>query len=242
MKLSSYLRPMSLRPLYLILFVGLMALSWLLAEQLRPHRYWSDEIGNPHYADLLPASFGDWVDLPEASAAVVNPVQAEMLDRIYSETVARTYVNRRSGRVLMLSLAYGRDQSTDTQLHTPDMCYPSQGFRVDQMVRAPLSTPWGAIKAVRMHAVMGERVEPITYFVRTGNRVTDGSLERNLTRLGLAIRGYKMDGLLFRVSEVTENPDAFEVQSRFIDQLLATLSAEDRAKFIGQTKPAEPLP
>ena len=227
---------MSIKPILVVVALGLMGLAWSAAELLRPHAYWADEIGNPQYAHLLPQQFGDWVSVPEASAAVVNPVQAEMIDRIYSETVARGYMNRKTGRILMLSLAYGRDQSTDTQLHTPDMCYPSQGFRVEAFNKHPLATPWGHLPAVQMRTVLGQRVEPLTYLVRTGDVVTDGSLQRNLARLGLAVRGYKMDGLLIRVSEVTSSADAFAVQEQFLNELFGSLSERDRAKFIGRVQ------
>lgn len=231
---AAWLKPMSIKPVLVAVALGLMGMAWSAAELLRPRDYWADHIGSPRYAQLLPLQFGDWVSLPEASAAVVNPVQAEMIDRIYSETVARGYVNRKTGRMLMLSLAYGRDQSTDTQLHTPDMCYPSQGFRVESFNKHALRTQWGNLPAVQMRTVMGQRVEPLTYLVRTGDVVTDGSLARNLARLALAIRGFKMDGLLIRVSEVTSNADALAVQEQFLNELFASLSAQDRAKFIGR--------
>lgn len=232
--IAAYLKPMLIKPVVVAVALGLMGLAWSAAELLRPHAYWSDEIGNPHYKDLLPQQFGDWVNAPNASAAVVNPVQAEMIDRIYSETVARAYVNRRTGRMIMLSLAYGRDQSTDTQLHTPDMCYPSQGFRVEEFKKHALATAWGTLPTVQMRTVMGQRMEPLTYLVRTGDVVTDGSLSRNLARLGLAVRGYKMDGLLIRVSEVTDQSDALMMQEQFLKDLFASMSESDRVKFIGR--------
>lgn len=228
-----YIKPMSLKPVWVAITIALLAVAWSAAEYLIPSAYWADEIGSPKYAELLPNEFEDWVTLPNASAAVVNPVQSEMLDRIYSETVGRTYLNRRTGRVVMVSLAYGRDQSTDTQLHTPDMCYPSQGFRVEAMQRMPVHTPWGTLPVVKLRTSMGQRVEPLTYFVRTGDVVTDGALNRNWARLGLAIRGFKMDGLLVRVSEITNSPDAFDVQEHFLKSLFGSMSEKDRIKFIG---------
>ncbi len=234
MSQSAFFKPLRLKALTVAVAIGCMALALGAGEFFRPRAYWADEIGNPEYEHLLPEQFGDWVTLPNASAAVVNPVQAEMLDRIYSQTVARAYVNRKTGRAMMLSLAYGRDQSTDTQLHTPDMCYPSQGFRVMDRNKHQLVTPWGSLPSVQLRTAMGQRVEPLTYLVRTGDVVTDGSLPRNLARLGLAVRGFKMDGLLIRVSEITNSDDAFEQQAAFLNELFGALSPKDRAKFIGR--------
>lgn len=231
--MTALVKPMSVQPIRVVAALLLMLITWLAAEALLPHKFWSDEIGDPQYTDLLPQQFGQWETLPNASAAVVNPVQAEMLDRIYTQTVARAYRHRQTGRVIMVSLAYGKDQSTDTKLHTPDMCYASQGFRVDDKVKVSLQTPWGHLPAIQLKATMGQRSEPLTYLIRTGNTVTDGSLPRNLERLRLALNGYKMDGLLIRVSEITQDTDALQLQAGFLNELFASMSDAVRAKFIG---------
>jgi EpsI family protein len=231
---AAYIRPLTISPVRLALALFIMVLALAGAEFMKPSKFWSDEIGSPKYEHILPKAFGPWVVLAGGGAAVVDPIQSEMLDKIYSETVSRTYLNQQTGRAIMLSIAYGRDQSTDTQLHTPDMCYASQGFRVDERKPFQLSTPWGAIPAVHMKTAMGQRNEPLTYFVRTGDHVTDGSLQRNLARLGLALRGYKIDGLLVRVSEVTRRDDAFAVQEQFLVDLMKALGQSDRPKLIGK--------
>lgn len=234
MSTSTLLRPLAIKPGQLYAALLIMALALLAAEWLKPSRYWSDELGHPKYEEILPRSFGNWAEVPGASSVVVNPVQAEELARIYSETVSRTYVNRQTGRAVMLSIAYGRDQSTDTQLHTPEMCYASQGFKIKDRKVVQLDTPWGKMHVAQVNTLMGPRVEPLTYFVRTGDHVTtQGSLARNLARLGLALRGYKIDGLLVRVSEVTQEPDAFEFQRAFIVELLQALPQSELRKLIG---------
>lgn len=232
--IATLIQPPRIAGKWLLVMLMLMSMAWGAAELLRPSRYWADEIGNPKYAHLMPAQFGDWIKVENMSSAVVNPVQAEMLDRIYSETVAVGYMNRQNGRLLMVSLAYGRDQSTDTQLHTPDMCYPSQGFRVEGRSKHIIDTSWGLLPAVQLQTVMGQRKEPLTYLVRTGDQVTDGSLQRNLARLALAARGYKMDGLLIRVSEVSRDDDALQVQEQFLKDWFAAMSDDVRAQFIGR--------
>lgn len=231
--MTALIKPLTLHPSRLFTALLLMVVTWLAAEALIPHKYWANEIGDPDYAELMPQQFGDWVTLPNASAAVVNPVQAEMIDRIYTQTVAHAYRHSKTGRVIMVSLAYGKDQSTDTKLHTPDMCYASQGFRVDDKRKASLQTPWGALPAVQLKATMGQRIEPLTYLIRTGNTVTDGSLPRNLERLRLALLGFKMDGLLIRVSEITPQPDALSLQASFLNDMLGGMPDAVRAKFIG---------
>jgi EpsI family protein len=227
-------KKISLKPGVLVLAVGLMLGSVGASEWAKPVKHWSDAIGTPEYAKLLPMSFGEWQGLENSGRAMVNPVQEQRLMELYTETLARAYVNKRTGRVMMLSVAYGKDQSSDTQLHTPEQCYPSQGFKVLERLEYDIQTPFATIPAVRMLTTMGDhRAEPLTYFIRVGNGLVRGSKDRNLARLDMAIKGYLVDGMLFRVSEVTTAADSHDLQERFIKEMLNALSTEARGRVIG---------
>ena len=228
-------KPLTLKPAVLLASLAIMLGSVAVAQHLKPSKYWADHTGEPDYDKLIPHQFGEWEEVPFANRGVVNPVQEENLKRIYSQTFARTFVHRPSGRGIMLSIAYGRDQTNDTQLHTPDQCYPSQGFRVEKREDIDLASPVGPIKAVRLVTMLGtERKEPLTYFIRVGDAVTRGSKERNLERIKLALRGYLVDGTLFRVSEVTRRDDPFPLQDQFINDLLKAMPANDRGYIVGK--------
>ena len=227
------LRPLTLKPWLVAMALAVMAGSVVLAEYLRPDRYWADKIGTPEFESIMPASFGDWVALPNSNQRVVNPVVEESLKRIYSQTFSRAYIHKPTGRVIMLSIAYGRDQTNDTQLHTPDQCYPSQGFKVHSFTHTDIATKLGTVRAVRLETSMGDRVEPLTYFLRVGEGVARSSKERNLERIRLALQGYLTDGMLFRVSEVTRNPDAFDLQQRFINEALLAVEPSKRRFLTG---------
>lgn len=214
--------------------IAIMVGSVGAAELLKPRKYWADVLGEPHYGAFIPPHFGDWQEIPMAAKGVVNPVQEENLMRLYSETFARTYLHRPTGRRLMLSIAYGRDQSNDTQLHTPEACYPSQGFRVEERSEHTIASGFGPIEAVRLMTTMGpRRTEPLTFFVRVGDDVSRGSRDRNLSRIGMALKGYRSDGMLFRVSEVTRMAQPYELQDRFVQDLLASLDPDNRRRIIG---------
>ena len=228
-------KPLSIKPAVLLLCVAIMLGSVGLAQFLKPHKFWADHTGEPNYEKVIPHRFGDWEEVPYANRGVVNPVQEENLKRIYSQTFARTFVHKPTGRGIMLSIAYGRDQTNDTQLHTPEQCYPSQGFRVDHREDVDLPSPVGTIKAVRLLTTLGtERKEPLTYFIRVGDSVTRGSKERNIERIKLAMRGYLVDGTLIRVSEVTRRDDPFVLQDQFIADLLKAMPEQDRGYVIGK--------
>ena len=205
-----------------------------VAELLRPTRYWADVAGVPDLEAIIPNRFGDWTESPYGASSVVNPQQEDAVRTLYTKTLSRVYIHRPSGRAIMLAIAYGKDQSTATQVHPPEACYPSQGFRVTERAEVDLTTTHGPLKAVRLKAALGLRVEPVTYFVLVGDTVARGSLERNLVRLRFAARGYLADGLLFRVSEVTTRADAHAFQDRFINDLLTSISPPARQRLIGK--------
>lgn len=220
---------------HLLIAIALMWGSVLLAEWMKPRKYWADAVGDPHYETLVPTRFGDWERLPDAGGRVVSPTQEEYLLSLYSEIYAHSFVHKPTGRVLMLSIAYGRDQTNDSQIHTPEACYPAQGFRTEKREPHDVMTDFGAIRSVRMMTSMGaQRKEPLTFFIRVGDKVARGSKERNLQRLAMAVRGYRIDGMLLRVSEITRNESPFALQDQFINDLLRNVDAEGRKRFIGE--------
>jgi EpsI family protein len=234
MNAAMLVSPARMRWSVVLLAIACMWSSVLISEWVKPRQHWAEVIGEPHYATLVPSHFGDWDALEYGSRAVLNPVQEQRLLELYTETLARSYVHRPTGRVLMLSVAYGKDQSTDTQIHTPEACYPSQGFRVDRRADHDLTTTHGVIPAVRVWSSLGsQRIEPLTYFIRVGDGMARGSRDRNLARLKMALHGYLIDGMLFRVSEISADPNAHALQDQFIRDLLNHVNDEDRRRLIG---------
>ncbi|MFN3915212.1 MAG: exosortase-associated protein EpsI, B-type [Aquabacterium sp.] len=217
------------------LCIALLGGAHVSAVVAKPDQYWADVIKGPTYESIIPEQFGDWVHVPDQNRGVVNPVQEEELMKLYTETVAKLYVHKPTGRALMLSIAYGRDQSTDVQIHTPEECYPSQGFKVKSRALHDVQTDYGPIKAVRMETTLGvQRKEPLTYFIRVGDSVVRGSKERNLSRLEMALQGYLVDGMLFRVSEITtDSSSSFKLQDKFIKDLMNSVGSESRKRLVG---------
>ena len=215
--------------------LGLVTLlASLLAWAATPTKQWSEHSAQVKYATLFPASFGGWRLAPEQANSVVNPQQQETLDAIYDEIVSRVYIDQASGRRVMVSLAYGSNQSRATQIHKPEVCYPAQGFSLVSMRKDLLPLQPHGLPVMRVVAKMGNRVEPLTYWIRSGDRVVRGAIEQNLARVSLGLRGYIPDGLLFRVSEITPNVDeAFDLQDRFVREYLAQLPEPARESYIG---------
>lgn len=216
-----------------VVVLVLMVSASMTAAAMRPTKRMSDEHHKTNYASMMPARFGSWVLSTDEPATVVNPQEKELLDSLYTEIVARTYIHR-DGRKIMLSLAYGDDQSHGSQIHKPEVCYPAQGFSVSNLKKEEFQTSAGSIPVMRLIAQHGPRVEPVTYWIRVGNKVVRGAVEQNMARIGYGLQGYIPDGLLFRVSEISDNPtQSYALQNEFIQDLLKALDPSSKAAIIG---------
>lgn len=186
----------------------------------------------------VPKAFGSWRELPAGAVQVVNPQTQELLDKLYSQTLSRTYVNAQGYKV-MLSLAYGDDQRGGLQAHMPEVCYPAQGFKLDGITSQPLETPWGAIPAKRVLTSLGARTEPITYWFAMGDRAVGTAWEKRLVEVRFGLTGQVPDGILFRVSSIDANSDAaFAQQQLFVQEMLRALAPDQRVRLTGLTAAA----
>lgn len=182
----------------------------------------------------IPKSFGDWkIDTSIVPIAPSPDVQA-LLDKIYSQTLARTYIDSK-GRRVMLSIAYGGDQSRETQVHKPEVCYPAQGFQIESIAAGVLDAAATKIPVMRLVATKGPRVEPVTYWIAVGDTVVRGALEQNLARLKYGLTGTVPDGILVRVSTISRDaPRAYLQQQDFIADLLQAMDKTHAARLLGQ--------
>jgi len=189
-----------------------------------------------HFDMLVPTRFGVWQVAPNASATIVNPQVQAIIDKYYDETVSRIYVNRTNGRQIMLSLAYGSNQSHATQLHRPELCYPSQGFKIDSLRHAEFQIAGREIPVTTLHASLGARSEYISYWMVEGDSVVRGGLQQNFQRALLAIRGVVEGGLLYRVSEIsTDEWSSFALQREFSEALVNSVDRPEQARLIGSS-------
>ncbi len=182
---------------------------------------------------MVPKRFGDWREEPQRVVQVVNPQTQQVLDKLYSQMLSRTYVNDKGYRI-MLSLVYGSDQRGSLQAHKPEACYPAQGFTLRKMEASPLVTPFGEIPAQRLFTTLGPREEPVTYWFTVGDTAVRGKLQKRLVDLRYGLTGRIPDGMLFRVSSI--DPDqsrANHMQDQFVNQLLQAVSPAERKRLSG---------
>ncbi|MFC5462398.1 exosortase-associated protein EpsI, B-type [Massilia niabensis] len=190
---------------------------------------------------MIPARFGSWQIDPTIVPLTPSPEQQGALERIYDQTLSRTYVDP-AGRRVMLSIAYGGDQSRALQLHLPEVCYVAQGFQVAGEGSGQLVTRFGALPVQRLVASQGDRNEPITYWITIGDRATRSGIEQKLRRLAHGLSGQIPDGMLVRISNITRDaPGAWRLHDRFAAELLDAIGAPERKRLIG-TGAAAPAP
>lgn len=218
-----------------ILVALFMFATAVAAWALQPARR-TDSAGPPvDLESLIPREFGVWHVDDALLPLVVSPDVQEKLDTVYDRMLTRTYVDAAGERIILL-LAYSRRQiGGDLQVHRPEGCYAAQGFIFEQMNPADFVLGGKRIPAMRMVAVRGNRVEPITYWARVGNRLVRGYFDQAMARISSGMRGRNPDGLLFRVSSLDrDSRHALEVHDRFIRDLVVGMPADRRAFLIGE--------
>jgi EpsI family protein len=213
------------------LIAGLMFAASVGALVARP----TQKVADGHSASLVtivPQQFGEWREVPQA-VQMVNPQTQELLDRLYSEILTRSYVNP-GGYRIMLSLAYGSDQRGSLQAHKPEVCYPAQGFTVHSNEPAFLKTAYGSIPARRLFTTLGQRHEPVTYWFTVGDKASPSQIEKRLVEMRFALTGRIPDGMLFRVSSIDlDQKRAYQLQEQFVGELLQAVSREGRKRLSG---------
>lgn len=188
----------------------------------------------------VPKSFAQWRALPEQLSLIVNPQAQESLYGLYSQVLARTYVDQTGYRV-MLSIAYNDDQRGGLQTHRPEVCYPAQGFQVHRSEEGRLPTPFGDIEVRRLSTSLGKRQEPVTYWLTVGDEVVIGRLNKRLAEIRMSLTGRVPDGLLFRISSIDDDTArAYAVQQRFAADMMGAVPLTARKQLSGLSAQAAP--
>ena len=217
------------------LLAALMFCASILAAILTPTvENQAGQVAQFDIEDIIPHQFGDWREEVRGTLGVVNPQTQTVLNQLYSKLLSRTYVNS-EGRRIMLSLAYGADQSHGKQIHKPEVCYPAQGFQIVSKKKDTLLVGAVSLPIMRVVTRLDRRNEPVTYWIRLGDVLVRGLVEQTITRIryGLFAR-HIPDGILFRISEINpDTEDSYALQDKFISELLPALSPEARKILLG---------
>lgn len=200
-----------------------------------PTRRMAEMRGPFHIDSLVPTSFNGWSIDTSAIGGIVNPQAEVLLNKLYSQTLDRVYVDTQ-GRRIMLSIAYGEDQADDSvQLHYPEVCYPAQGFQLKGNRKEVIQLGQGSVRVRRLQTQFGDsRYEPVTYWTIIGDEQSLGGWDRKLSEIRHGLHGEIVDGLLFRVSSIDRNTEeGFRLQDAFIRDVVAAMTPGARRQLVG---------
>jgi EpsI family protein len=224
-----------------VLRAGLLALVMASASAaavwMTPTQYMADKYPREKLAQVVPRAFGEWTVDSSIVPVPPSPDMQKVLDETYDETLALTYRNR-AGQRVMLSLAYGRNQHKGMNTHRPEVCYPAQGFRLvsGSQSTAQIALGQRQLPVNRVVAVMGARNEPITYWLLVGDSITSFGYPQRAVAMRYGLKGEIPDGVLVRISSIDSNSaQAFEVQRRFIVDMLGAVQPSRLPRLLGAT-------
>lgn len=216
----------------LYLAVMMIALS-IAAFALRPDQKMSDQNKQINIEAMIPDQFSDWKIDKEANSLLIDPSVTKSLNSVYLQNISRTFVNKQGQRV-MLAIAYGGDQNDMMQVHKPEICYTAQGFHIDKSYDAHFETAYGNFVVRKMIAAKGTRLEPVTYWVTIGNKIAVNPIQWRLERIRYGLTGVIPDGLLFRVSTMSDNVEqGYDVQHKFVNDLMQAITPDARNRLLG---------
>ena len=171
----------------------------------------------PDLAAGIPSRFGGWTE--RDLSAVVLP--AEIDEEEGTVTLYRAYTNE-EGAMVTLVIAYGAARGDTVRLHQPKVCYKAQGFEIlsHRMVDST------SLPLARMVASRNPGREHVTYWMRTGDRVTGNQASQQWANIRAGL-GRAADSTLVRISTNTVREDqVWDIQERFIEDLLNDVSPE----------------
>ena len=217
----------------LVLLLALLTLAG--AQAWRPTRHLSDTRPKVELETMFPKSFGDWAIDTRMPVQLVSPDTQAMLNKLYNQTLSRTYINAKGDRI-MLSVAYGGDQSDGTRAHNPEVCYPAQGFQINSKQSAVFNINNHPLRVRQLVAQQGGRIEPISYWITIGDQVTLTGTELKLVQLSYSTRGVIPDGMLVRISSIDPiAANAYLLHQDFITQMARSVRSDLLPHVIGKS-------
>ena len=211
----------------------LMLAAFAGAQAWRPTSRLADTRPKVELETMFPKAFGEWRVDDRMPVQLVSPDTQAMLSKLYNQTLSRTYINAKGERI-MLSVAYGGDQSDGTRAHRPEVCYPAQGFQMFGNRSEVLDIGDRRLRVRQLMSRLGARIEPITYWITVGERIALSGTEQKLMQLSYSTRGVVPDGMLVRVSNIDADGDsAFRLHQLFIAELATAIQSNLRPQVMG---------
>lgn len=220
-----------------LILLGAMLLAAFSAAALRPET--RTRTTQVDLATLVPDQFGPWHRIHTPFMQIdLSPTREDGAPSPYDHTLMRSYVGP-NGEVIMLALAYGAQQRQEVKIHRPELCYVAQGFHVNAPAAESIALSSGrTLQATRMLAESDHRIEPVTYWIRIGDRISHSAWQSRTSIFRAGLAGHVPDGILVRASQAFPRGQAnversFAVQAEFLRDLYQSLDTQARDLVAG---------
>ncbi len=213
---------------------ALMIITASVAVWATPTDYLADIKHRETLNNYVEPQLDDWQLDRGSRVLVTNAVLDEKLESAYSDLLSETYRNADNKKV-MLSVAYSDNQRNGLAVHSPEACYPAQGFKILERKQFPMTLNDGKQITVRyMKTQRGNRIEPLVYWTIAGEHLYRNNLEKKQLAIEYAMDNIIPDGLIFRVSTIeADEKVALAAITDFIRDFHDSLAETEQPRFFG---------
>ncbi|WP_376768791.1 exosortase-associated protein EpsI, V-type [Novosphingobium chloroacetimidivorans] len=184
--------------------------------------------------DVIPRRIGGWTEVSSPEDIVLPPEDERKAAATYDEQVMRAYAGRRSEAVMLL-VAYARSQSSMLMVHRPESCYPGAGFTIlsNEAVKIRIGSSL-SIDGRFLTTKRDSRVEQVLYWTRFGNEMPSDWDAQRWSIAVQALHGYVPDGVLVRLSTVSQDAlQSLNLLRLFAAELVRTSGQQGRGLLLG---------
>jgi len=217
-----------------ILLAILMVVVAFVANYARPTRYLAQSSPRNLLVNDVPTKFKDWTKIATDEDMIIDPAQQVVLNYLYADILNASYVNPQD-RTVMLSIAYGKDQSEGHDVHKPELCYPAQGFTKLEELDIPIALDTNRTILVHyMKMQKGQRIEPLFYWTLAGDYLYRNKMNKRRIAFQYSLDNLIPDGMIVRVSTLEAN-NAIAQKSLidFVKDWYASIPEEQRTRYFG---------
>lgn len=183
---------------------------------------------------LIPARIGAYAITN--MSGVVLPVEGELSQRVYNQVLTRIY-HAPGLPPVMLVIAYGVARDAGLSVHRPESCYPAAGYAISDVAPAELTGlgRTGNRQAVLLSARRAEQTEQVYFWTRVGDVFPQTPLDLGLAVMKANLRGHLPDGILVRLSVVSDDRGAALRQMQMFNaEMLRGLSEQGKHMILGR--------
>lgn len=221
--------PLAISRRHLVIGAVLGAAS--LTAQAREPVVKAKPIPTKTFSKWVPRKFNDWV--ATNGDGIILPPPDVLSDRQYDDLVSLNYFHP-DGRVVMLCIAYNYRQDGVVQIHRPEICYNTGGFKMTAAQDLTLNVAGRPVPSKYFSATGPQRTEQILYWTRIGTQFPNDWVDQRLSVIASNIAGVIPDGVLVRFSVASTRPrESLSDLRAFIADFMAAADPRLRQVMLG---------